>query len=670
MPVPPPPEPRPRRHPGRPSQALPSQDRSAPQDTASAPVTPGRKPESRQPSTPAQAQKADKGDRAARLLAFGRPPVPDAKPFTMTSGPLSDKDRKRYRRIFTLQERGDIQKAASVMEKVRNIRLRGHVLYQRYMHPTAYRSGFWELKTWLDRYSAHPGARDIYKLAKARMPQDFDGSLRKPEQRHRIYGALEQTSMRAGRHMAMRGQNGAEMRQASSKVMDYIMQGWPTGALNYLESNVRGQLDNAQYDRLRARIAMSYLHEGYPGKAIAQARPSVRRSGSAAPVAAWVAGLTSWKQNNYKQAADYFETVANSQYASGWTVSGGAYWAARSHMRAGNFERVNNWLAEAAKYPRTFYGLLALQSLGHDFDFNWRMPEFTRDDKKLILAHKAGRRALSLIRVGQSHRADAEIRGMDIDNKKRLRRALLAFAHKHGLSAFSMKYANAYRDGKGRLYDAALYPVPRWHPDNGFRIDRAVIYALVRQESRFNPLAENPSGATGLMQLLPSTANYVADKQRYHDRLGRYLLKNPRTNLRIGQQYVQHLLEKGSVDGDLLNMAIAYNAGPGNLRKWRGNSIADNDPLLFIETIPAGQTRAYVERVLRNIWIYRIRLGQQIPSLRALASGERARYVALDDKRGVELADTISARSENADAVKPQSESAVSDDEDPVWTRQ
>jgi soluble lytic murein transglycosylase-like protein len=396
----------------------------------------------------------------------------------------------------------------------------------------------------------------------------------------------------------------------------------------------------------------------------------VERSGGEAPVAAWVAGLTSWQSKNYKRAARYFETVANSQYASAWTVSSGAFWASRAHMRAKDFEKVNHWLGVAADHPRTFYGLLALQSLGHDFDFNWRMPEFSEKDKDFLLDYAAGRRAMSLIRVGQSHRADAEIRGMNIDDNKRLRRALLAFAHEYGLSAFAMKYANAYRDSKGRLYDAALYPVPRWRPGNGFQVDRAVIYALARQESRFNPLAENPSGATGLMQLMPSTASYVADKARYHDQLGRYLLKNPRTNMRIGQRYVRKLLERDSVNGDLLAMAIAYNAGPGNLRKWRRTGPADEDPLLFIETIPAGQTRAYVERVLRNIWIYRIRLGQQTPSLRALASGERAHYVALDGKRGVEVAETIKSHTIKSQDVKRTSETGTSDDGAPVWTRQ
>ena len=81
-------------------------------------------------------------------------------------------------------------------------------------------------------------------------------------------------------------------------------------------------------------------------------------------------------------------------------------------------------------------------------------------------------------------------------------------------------------------------------------------------------------------------------------------------------------------------MITAYNGGPGNLRKWLRRVRFQEDPLLFIEAIPARETRNYVERVLSNFWIYRHRLGQETPSLDAIASGEWPSYIALDGKPG------------------------------------
>jgi soluble lytic murein transglycosylase-like protein len=108
-------------------------------------------------------------------------------------------------------------------------------------------------------------------------------------------------------------------------------------------------------------------------------------------------------------------------------------------------------------------------------------------------------------------------------------------------------------------------------------------------------------------------------------------LKEPEMNLEIGQKYVGHLLEQGAVDNELMSLAIAYNAGPGNLRKWKKELGDIDDPLLFIEMIPMAETRNYVERVLANYWIYRMRLGQPMPSLDAVAEGKWAVYTPMDD---------------------------------------
>src|SRR5690606_866962 len=105
------------------------------------------------------------------------------------------------------------------------------------------------------------------------------------------------------------------------------------------------------------------------------------------------------------------------------------------------------------------------------------------------------------------------------------------------------------------------------------------------------------------------------------------------------------LLAESHIQGDLLLLAAAWNGGPGNLNKWRKRTEYTDDPLYFIETIPARETRQFVERVLANLWIYRDRLGQEKPSLDALAAGEWPVYKALghgkvevaifDDSKGI-----------------------------------
>ena len=102
--------------------------------------------------------------------------------------------------------------------------------------------------------------------------------------------------------------------------------------------------------------------------------------------------------------------------------------------------------------------------------------------------------------------------------------------------------------------------------------------------------------------------------------------------MQLGQRYLDHLLGLSGKRQDLFSLAVAYNGGPGNLRKWRRKMAKKVGPLMFIESIPSRESRGYVERVLSNLWIYRVRLGQATPSLDAVAAGDWPAYTALDGK--------------------------------------
>jgi soluble lytic murein transglycosylase len=182
--------------------------------------------------------------------------------------------------------------------------------------------------------------------------------------------------------------------------------------------------------------------------------------------------------------------------------------------------------------------------------------------------------------------------------------------------------------------DAAYFPLPQWKPKDGFKVDKALIFALMRQESGFNPTAKSYAGAKGLMQLMPGTASFVAQDRRFG---WSEKLYEPETNMKLGQHYINMLLEEKSVGGDIFRLTAAWNGGPGNLNKWQRDVKHNDDPLLFIESIPSRETRDFIEKVLTNFWIYRDEMGQQAPTLDAIASGEWPGYIS-QDLLGIEVA--------------------------------
>lgn len=568
---------------------------------------------------------SDSSDVTDELLKFGSPPVPPEKPFTAPTEPFSKEDAARYKKIFALQSAGKMKEAAREMAALRDMRLRGHVLYQRYMHPSAYISSFEELQRWLVLYADHPGAAKIYQLARRK----GSGPLVRPKAARQIVNKGDPTVSYGRRYLSRKKRSGSEKKTVQSfkkSIYSLVNRTRPTQAYKKLQTHqAAGLLDKVEYDLLKARIATGYLHAGKISNAFTLASEATDRSGLNVPEAGWVAGLVAWVRGDYETAAGYFEVPARSSYVSGWMASAGSYWAARSYMRSGKVRKMGPWLKRAASNPRTFYGLIATRAQGRDFDFNWDIPAFTAEYETHLLSIPAGLRAAALIKAGQPHLAEAELLQIDIRDDM-MRAALFAYADHAGLPGLAMRLGSSAFSPEGRYYDAALYPKGSWPVAGGYTIDPALIHAIMRQESRFDPMAESPSGAKGLMQLLPSTASFVAGSRALRSKTGQYQLMDPETNLEIAQKYLGSLLNHKYVRGDILSLLISYNAGPGNLSRWRRQWRSVEDDLLFIELIPSRETRTYVERVLANYWIYRMRAGLKTPTLDALAAGEPALY--------------------------------------------
>ena len=100
----------------------------------------------------------------------------------------------------------------------------------------------------------------------------------------------------------------------------------------------------------------------------------------------------------------------------------------------------------------------------------------------------------------------------------------------------------------------------------------------------------------------------------------------------LGQKYLNYLAGKTVTGGNIMLVIAGYNAGPGNIAKWKQRTGHGDDWLLFMESIPNRQNRNYVERVMANLWVYRQRFGQAAPSLDQIAAGLWPRYAALDGR--------------------------------------
>jgi soluble lytic murein transglycosylase len=261
----------------------------------------------------------------------------------------------------------------------------------------------------------------------------------------------------------------------------------------------------------------------------------------------------------------------------------------------------------------SFYGLLAAEELGTPVSPEWNGFRPLPTDLDRVRAYAGIQRALALYRIGLDNEALREwlfaIRGLDD-------RDLLAAAEVARLANEPDRAINT-ANRTVQVHDfSQRYPVP--HRDvmalaaTKWGLDEAMMYAIIRQESRFMPEARSRAGATGLMQLMPSTAKWVA-RQIPIQPFNTDMLVRPDVNVTMGTYYFGRVLADL---GHPIMATAAYNAGPGRARRWR-----DDKPLegaIYAETIPFNETRDYVKQVFTNAWFYRHRLTGKPTSFRQL----------------------------------------------------
>ena len=532
--------------------------------------------------------------------------APDSGARGVAPGILSAADVRRYRKIFRDERTGRFKNARKLVSELSDRCLIGYVEAEHLLSPHSGHSTPAQLNGWLRKYGALSIAPRIYRLSK-----------RRTSRRHHV-PAPPRVRWRGGGYEESVPRDpplaSAAARAVESRIDDAIQSDQPDKAHAVVQTLAAdSSVPFADVARLTQRVAASYLAEGMDRQAydLAAAMPDTARS--IAPLLDWSAGLAAFRMGQYDDAADHFETLAKAASVPSWTRAAAAFWAARSNLQARNPRLVLSLLVAAAREEPTFYGLLAERVLGEQPAREFRHPVLTADGFAALMRIPAAHRAVALWQVGERDEVANEMNRAFGMIKAGGGVAFAALAEQMVLPNLELRASET--EASHGIMLTGLFPVPKYVPDGGYTIDPSVVLAIARIESRFEPDAVSSVGAHGLMQLMPATARHLAG-----GRVSRTELERPAFNLALGQRYIDALLKQ--VDGNLFELAAAYNAGPASLSRWlAAREGKHNDPLLFIESVPFPETRAFIKRFMMYHWLYRRRLDQDSPTLDQAASG-------------------------------------------------
>ena len=543
---------------------------------------------------------------------------------------LTQDDIKIYKKIFEIQKlpikskkSKEWKKVDKLIKKLNNKILIGNVYAERFLHPTGWRSTYSDLKKWLDKYNDHPDATRITRIALKRKPNNFKNPKKPTPGFLNGYGTYKANILKPRfpidnhKYKRFAYSTSIKFRRAINKRNTLY-------AENLLNSKkVKKYLTKNELSQLRAELSHALFIFEKDYNSIRQARLSVSLSEKPNPLALWAAGLASWRTKDIKLSKYFFNKLPEIQGPEG-IIAGGGYWSARISYLLGNAKEANYFLKKAATKERTFYGSLAMASLGYKYKPNFDLPKYDHNLINKILNHKGGIRALALIEVDEFYKAAREFRKIIPKFDVKDYPQLLAFTSKNNMPGLTFRLAAILRNDHNKILLGGLYPVPSWNIETLDLRDKALLYAIARQESGFNPRARSSSKAMGVLQIIPSTAAFIMKNREYRLRRSKnHLLYNPPHNISIGSKYIKFLFDLPIVNNDLMWMLASYNAGPGNFKKWtKDRDYKYKDSLLMLESLPARETRNYIKLVLTNLWVYKTRFNQDNTVLLSLASGK------------------------------------------------
>ena len=364
----------------------------------------------------------------------------------------------------------------------------------------------------------------------------------------------------------------------------------------------------------RASLARMALQKGHVTDAYRLVHDHKLDEGSDFAEAEWLSGWIALRfMDEPKTAFTHFITMYESV---NYPISRarGAYWAGRAAETLGNAESADKWFRVAAMYPTAYYGQLAAAGLGVGHGLLLPVqPGPERGESKDF-------QALDLVRA---------IKIIDkVDGHERLKPFILALkdyrdtpgwqalsaqlAADHGRPDVGISIAKQSSRQGDELIETGypqLTPPKLRTRSSKYPLEVPLVLAMIRQESAFFVGAKSHANARGLMQILPRTAKRVARSLKIGYSKNR-LTDDPNYNMILGQNYLAGLIDE--FDGSYVLALAGYNAGPGRARAWakqNGNPRERTiDTIDWIEMIPFDETRNYVQRVLENLQVYRLKL--------------------------------------------------------------
>lgn len=320
-----------------------------------------------------------------------------------------------------------------------------------------------------------------------------------------------------------------------------------------------------------------------------------------------------WRVRAALRAQDWPEVLAGIAVMPQALQNQGAwrYWKARALKMEGKLVPANAILA-ILSHEHNFYGQLATEELGEVVGNPVTTFEPGADEIRAVNAMPGIQRALALYQLDLRTDANREwlwaTRGFD--DKQLL--AAAEIARRNNWLDRAINTADKTRE----LHDFSLrYPAPHrdimqiYTRERG--LDEAWVYGLIRQESRFVQLARSNVGASGLMQLMPATAQWIA-KRLGLKHFRKNIIGQVETNISFGTYYLKYVLD--SNDGQPVLATASYNAGPVRARRWKGERALEG--AIYAETIPFTETRNYVQKVMSNAGYYANRFGKQLITLK------------------------------------------------------
>lgn len=504
---------------------------------------------------------------------------------------LNPRDHSYYKAVFDAIGSSDWSAAQALLNQRDTGLLHGFAKAELYLAANSPRVELPQIERWLQTGRTLPQAAQIARLGVSRGAEFV---LSSPNE-HTFYPRNTLPKRTRPRSIA----DGTMPAAISSAILARITDDDPGGARQLLDG-IDAALSSDARAEWRQRVAWSYYIENNDTAALAMARRVAAGTGPWVAEGHWVEGLAAWRLSDCEGASAAFERSAFGAVNPELRAAA-YYWASRAALKCREPQKSSQFLRHAAGADQTLYGMLAAEQLGRTLPDRVASADFTQDDWRRIGHLDNVRIAAALAEIGRDRLASEALLHQSRIGDPGAYGALSRLARTLGLPSTQL-YMSYNAPLGGEPDPASRYPTPRWSPVTGWRIDPALAYAHILQESNFRASAVSPARAQGLMQITPITVREHAPRLGMSAR--QVDIFDPAVNLAFGQKNLEMLRDHPATRAQLPKVMAAYNAGLQPITRWNYEIRDQDDPLLYMESIPYWETRSYVAIVMRNYWMY------------------------------------------------------------------